>query len=161
MGEVEAARIEALSSAAKFYAESEEPWKALYREATACHQLERYIIYGIHLFEALSKAEEALRLAGVLPGDESLANELDRAWGWWLAPCKEVDQAIRDFEGRGYTVDESAAFRECSRKASRRPKIGTGPGSWRHAVKTGGNLFGRPILTKEDMRKKTGPFPDE
>jgi hypothetical protein len=72
-----------------------------------------------------------------------------------------VDDAIRRFESLNYQVEEAGGFRDRCDIALRRPKAGTGPGSWRHAVKTGGKLFGRPMVTKDDLRKKTGPFPDE
>lgn len=158
MGEVEES-IDELVSATRRYGESEEPWKEHYEEASACFWVETRIGHGVYLFDQLAAAEKILRERGVI--DKDLADRLDKAWEWWLAPCQVAEAAIRRVEALHYHIEPAKAFRDRCARARVRVRTGARPGSWRAAVQDpNGKLFGKSALTKNDLRQKTGPYPE-
>lgn len=160
MADVEA-EIDELASATKRYGESKEPWKVRHEEASACFEVERQVGYGIYLFDRLAAAEKAMRESGVLKQRIDIADSLDRAWEWWLAPCDDAEAAIHYFEALNYHVEPAKGFRERCTLARRRVRTGARAGSWRAAVQDpSGKLFGKPAVTEEELRRKTGPFPE-
>ena len=160
MGDVEES-IDELASATRRYSESEEPWKARHEEASACFWVERQIGYGIYLFDRISAAERTLTDSGLLARDKSLADRLDKVWEWWLAPCSDAEMAIQHFEGLNYHIEPAKGFRERCARARHRVRTGARPGSWRAAVQDPkGKLFGKPAVTTNELRQKTGPFPE-
>ena len=156
--------IHELEAAARYYGESEEPWKALHEEANACHKIEKQLVYGLYIFDQLESAEKAWRdtvASGLTQTRKGVSDAFERAWRWWLAPCDQAETAIRWFEARGYQVDPARAFRERCERAQRRVRSRARTGSWRLAVKNAdGRLFGRPAITEEELRQKSEPFPD-
>jgi hypothetical protein len=159
---MEADRIEALASAIREYGESREPWQVQHEDAAASVRLERQLVWGLHLFGRIEAAEELVR-GGNLPAPERdrLADTLDKAWEWWLAPCQLAEAAIRHLEHLQDDVELATRFREACKVARARVRSGARPGSWRASVQNPtGKLFGQAATTKNELRGNTGPFPE-
>jgi hypothetical protein len=158
---VDAESLGALVSAVKRHAESGGGGNtASGGDAAARLSAEREIGYAIYLFDRLWAAEASLRESGALEGRTDLADLLDQAWERWLAPCHRAEASLQHFE-RSAPLESTGGFRERCARARERVKKSANPGSWRAAVQDPkGELFGRPAVTKEDLRQKTGPFPE-
>ncbi len=98
----------------------EESWKAEHEQAMQFWVFQEKLRIGIVIFQAIYNLYEIWRQQvsqGLVKFSEEDEKEIRGRFEWWLRPCGEVEQALRFFEKEYGSVEGSAEFLDCCKKA--------------------------------------------
>ena len=96
------------------YRSEVDQWKQDHEEAMACLSFEQTLQLGVSLYDFLISLDEEIRsrmLSGQMQQDAGLLKAVKALFGAWLLPCPRVEERLRKFERKGYTMKLASEFR--------------------------------------------------
>lgn len=98
----------------RIYRDDVQQWKTDHHEAMECLSFEATLKHGVELYDFLIWLDEQVRhhmLKHPTEGDASILAALKKLFTLWLEPCEDVENHLRRFERKGFTVKFAKDFR--------------------------------------------------
>lgn len=98
-----------MSTAIKFADSAVEAWQKLHEDATACHDLQEYVAFGLGILHDLRQLEESVARKSSDPAEIEAFREI---YTGWLAPTDDLASRLEAFAKSGYEVPVLAQLKQ-------------------------------------------------